>query len=133
MVGAGRRTGTRAAAFFFAVIGAVLAMAGHASAAVFSGHSGWFWGSPQPQGNDLSGLDFVGARGYAAGNFGTLLRTDDAGANWTAVDTGLTDPLVRVRVIDPNTVVVGGGCALRRSDDGGQSFSRLPWTASDKG
>jgi photosystem II stability/assembly factor-like uncharacterized protein len=27
--------------------------------------------------------------------------------------------------------VIGGACALRRSDDGGQSFSRLPWTASD--
>ena len=116
-----------------AVIGAVFALSSQASAAVFSGHSGWFWGSPQPQGNDLSGLDFVGARGYAAGTFGTLLRTDDGGGSWTAVNTGLTDPLVRVRVIDANTVVVGGGCALRRSDDGGQSFARLPWTASDKG
>ena len=31
----------------------------------------------------------------------------------------------------PNTVVIGGGCSLRRSNDGGQSFARLPWTASD--
>jgi photosystem II stability/assembly factor-like uncharacterized protein len=132
MPGAGRY-GSKSAAVFFAVVGIVLSMATPSSASVFSGHSGWFWGSPQPQGNDLSGLDFVGSRGYAAGAFGTLLRTDDAGATWTAVDTGLTDPLVRVRVIDANTVLVGGGCALRRSDDGGQSFSRLPWTASDAG
>ena len=25
----------------------------------------------------------------------------------------------------------GGSCALRRSDDGGQTFTRLPWTATD--
>jgi photosystem II stability/assembly factor-like uncharacterized protein len=27
--------------------------------------------------------------------------------------------------------VIAGGCALRRSDDAGATFSRLPWTASD--
>jgi photosystem II stability/assembly factor-like uncharacterized protein len=36
-----------------------------------------------------------------------------------------------VRAIDANTVVIGGGCALRRSDNGGTSFHRLPWTSSD--
>lgn len=108
-----------------------LAVSAPGASAVSVGHSGWFWGNPLPQGNPLSGLDFAGTRGYAAGSFGTLLRTDDAGASWTGVRTGLTDPLVRVRVIDANTVVVGGGCALRRSNDGGQSFARLPWTASD--
>src|SRR5438552_2180197 len=40
------------------------------------GHSGWSWGDPQPQGNRLNGIDFAGSRGYAAGDFGTLLRTD---------------------------------------------------------
>ena len=108
------------------------AAAATATGAVSTGHSSWVWASPQPQGNTLTGLDFAGNRGYAAGAFGTLLRTDDAGANWTGVNTGLTDPLARVRVINANTVVVGGGCALRRSDDGGNSFSRLPWTASDE-
>lgn len=130
---AGRGRGLQGLVALITAVMAALAIASPASANVLTGHSGWFWGSPQPQGNDLSGLDFVGTRGYAAGTFGTLLRTDDAGTNWTAINTGLTDPLVRVRVIDPNTVVVGGGCALRRSDDGGQSFIRLPWTASDEG
>lgn len=108
-----------------------LALAAPGASAVSVGHSGWFWGNPLPQGNTLSGLDFAGGRGYAAGNFGTLLRTDDGGGSWTGIRTGLTDPLVRVRAIDANTVVVVGGCALRRSNDGGQSFARLPWTASD--
>lgn len=115
-----------------AAICASLGLALSASGQVSVGHSGWTWGNPKPQGNTLSGLDFAGPRGYASGAFGTLLRTDDAGATWTGVRTGITDSLVRVRVIDANTVVVGGRCSLRRSDDGGQSFTRLPWTASDR-
>ena len=102
------------------------------AAPVSIGHSGWFWGDPQPQGNTLNGIDFAGSRGYAAGDFGTLLRTNDAGATWEGVPTGITAPLVNVRVVDADTVVIGGDCALRRSDDGGQSFTRLPWTASDQ-
>src|SRR5205085_11849980 len=65
------------------------------------------------------------------GTFGTMLRTDDAGATWTGLPTGLEVDLDRLRVIDPNTVVAAGGCAVRRSDDGGQTFTRLPWTSSD--
>lgn len=97
-----------------------------------AGQAGWFWGNPLPQGNTLTAVDFIGSRGYAAGELGTLLRTDDAGATWTGVSTGLTAALVRVQMIDADTVIVGGGCALRRSNDGGQSFTRLPWTASDE-
>jgi photosystem II stability/assembly factor-like uncharacterized protein len=103
-----------------------------AGAGVSVGHSGWFWGDPQPQGNTLNGIDFAGSRGYAAGDFGTLLRTDDDGATWEGLPTGITAPLVTVRAIDSNTVVIGGDCALRRSDDGGQTFTRLPWTGSDQ-
>ncbi len=102
------------------------------AAPVSVGHSGWFWGDPQPQGETLNGIDFAGSRGYAAGDFGTLLRTDDAGMTWEGLPTGITAPLVNVRVVDANTVVIGGDCALRRSDDGGQTFTRLPWTASDR-
>jgi photosystem II stability/assembly factor-like uncharacterized protein len=96
------------------------------------GHSGWFWGNPQPQGNALHGIDFAGSRGYAAGDFGTLLRTDDGGDTWEGLPTGITARLVTVRVVDSNTVVIGGDCALRRSDDGGKTFTRLPWTGSDQ-
>jgi photosystem II stability/assembly factor-like uncharacterized protein len=116
------------------VVGAVAAAAGGvlAGGGVSVGHSGWRWGDPQPQGNTLNGIDFAGSRGYAAGQFGTLLRTDDGGDTWDGLPTGITARLVNVRVVDANTVVIGGDCALRRSDDGGQTFTRLPWTASDQ-
>ncbi|HEY2601995.1 MAG TPA: YCF48-related protein [Thermoleophilaceae bacterium] len=112
-------------------IAAVLAAGAPAGAAVSVGHSGWVWGNPLPQGNTIRALDFSGGTGYAAGDFGTLLKTTDAGATWTGVSTGITSALSRIDVISPTSVVIGGGCSVRRSDDGGATFHRLPFTPSE--
>jgi photosystem II stability/assembly factor-like uncharacterized protein len=90
------------------------------------GHSGWNWGNPQPQGNTLRAVEFAGARGFAAGEFGTLLRTDDRGRSWTGIPTGTTAAITHISIPDETSVVVGGGCVLRRSDDGGTSFAAIP-------
>ena len=113
------------------VIAALACGAAPAPAAVTVGHSGWEWGSPSPQGRTIEALEFSGARGYAAGEFGTFLATDDGGTTWTGSATGLTVALERIDVIGSDSVVVAGECSVRRSDDGGQTFSRLPWTATD--
>lgn len=105
--------------------------AASAHAAVGVGQSGWSWGNPLPQGNEIDSLDFAGARGYAAGKFGTLLRTDDSGASWAGIPTGITQDLARVSIIDADSLVIAGGCSVRRSDNAGTTFERLPWTASD--
>ena len=112
-----------------AVLG--LTTATSAPAAVTVGHSGWEWGNPSPQGQTIQALEFEGSRGYAAGWFGTLLLTDDGGTTWSGSATGLTVPLQRISLIDTDSLVIGGECALRRSDDAGQTFTRLPWTATD--
>jgi photosystem II stability/assembly factor-like uncharacterized protein len=102
-----------------------------AGAGVSVGHSGWSWGNPLPQGNTIRVLDFNGGTGYAAGDFGTLLKTTDAGATWTGIPTGITSSVNRIDVISPSSVVIGGGCSARRSDDGGTTFHRLPFTPSE--
>jgi photosystem II stability/assembly factor-like uncharacterized protein len=108
------------------VLALVLAHSPAASAAPVSvGHSGWAWGSPVPQGNELRAVEFAGARGYAAGQFGTLLRSDDSGNSWSGIATGLTSDVRRVRIVGTNSVVMVSGCSLRRSDDGGATFRRL--------
>ncbi len=96
-------------------------------AAVQVSRSGWAWGNPTPQGNDVRALDFVAGRGYAAGLAGTALRTDDAGATWTGLATGTSADVARLQVIDNDTLLIGGGdgCMLRRSDDAGATFRRL--------
>jgi photosystem II stability/assembly factor-like uncharacterized protein len=119
-------------AFLAALIASALYPASPASASVFVGHSGWFWGNPLPQGNTLRAIELSGDRGYAVGDFGTVLRTDDGGTSWSGLTTGLTAPLRAVRSISPDTIVVGGGCAARRSDDGGLSFRTLPWNATER-
>ena len=128
--------GKRVQALFAALVGllfaAVFAASASAAGGLSVGHSGWTWGDPSPQGNDLRSVEFIGNRGYTAGKFGTLLRSDDAGASWTGLSTGTMQDLSLVRVIDADSIVIAGGCVVRRSDDAGQTFTRLPWTASDQ-
>jgi photosystem II stability/assembly factor-like uncharacterized protein len=103
-----------------------------ARAAVSAGHSGWEWADPVPQGHSIRAVELEGSLGYAAGDFGTLLRTDDAGTTWTGLTTGLTVDLNHLAIIDENSVVVAGRCSVRRSDDSGVTFVRLAWTARDE-
>jgi photosystem II stability/assembly factor-like uncharacterized protein len=106
---------------------AALALAPNAAAGVLVAPSGWEWSNPLPQGNSLRALDFAGASGYAAGDFGTLLRSDDDGASWRGLGTATREDLADVQEIDAESVVIAGGCALQRSDDGGASFRPLRW------
>jgi photosystem II stability/assembly factor-like uncharacterized protein len=119
-------------AVVFAAAFPALAIASSATGAVSTGHSAWEWGNPLPQGNDILAVEFSGNRGYAAGNFGTLLTSTDSGAGWAGVPTGITANLNRVRIIDGDSLVVAGGCSVRRSDNAGGSFARLAWTANDE-
>src|SRR5437763_12209589 len=93
--------------FTLVALVAVLALAPAAGAQVSVGHSGWSWGNPQPQGDTLHAVEFAGGIGYAAGDFGTLLRTGDGGGTWQGVATGITGGLQRIRATDANTVLIG--------------------------
>lgn len=114
---------------------AALALLSAASAGVNAPQSGWYSGNPLLGPNTLTDLACGGSTCYASGDFGTLLKSSDAGATWSGIVTGLTLDLQRVRLAggSPNHVIVGGGCALRRSDDGGDTFFRMPFTARDIG
>lgn len=117
-----------------AITCALAAMAGACSALaapVSVGHSGWTWGDPTPQGENLQDVVFAGARGYAVGDFGTVLRSDDGGNTWIGLPSGTRNNLSLVQEVEPNTVVVGGGCTVRESINAGASFQRLPVDESE--
>jgi photosystem II stability/assembly factor-like uncharacterized protein len=95
------------------------------------GQSGWKWGNPQPQGNTLRQVEFAPGTGYAAGDFGTLLRTEN-GLSWTGIPTGLIADITDVRAVDADTVIIGSGCVMRRSDDRGDTFRRVPFVAREQ-
>src|ERR1700684_3098603 len=80
---------------------------------VSTGHSGWNWALPAPQGQSLSNVTFDGATGYAVGGFGPVMKSTDGGQAWTGLPSGTASDLSVVQELDPNTVIVGGGCALR--------------------
>jgi photosystem II stability/assembly factor-like uncharacterized protein len=109
-----------------------LLLAAPAGAAVFTNQSGWLWGSPEPQGQALEALELQGNTGYAAGQFGTLLRTNDGGTDWGTVRTGQTLEFTELDMIDADSVVVASRCAARRTDNGGETFRRLPFTSSER-
>ncbi|HEX3933020.1 MAG TPA: hypothetical protein VHW64_20205, partial [Nocardioides sp.] len=86
--------------------------------------------SPTPQGNDLDAVTFQGSTGYAVGKFGTALRSTDGGATWSGLPTGTFNELGLVQELDPNTVIVGGGCSVAESTNGGARFTELPINSS---
>ena len=104
------------------------------SAGVNTPQSGWFSGNPLLGPNRISDLACAGTTCYGSGTFGTLLKSTDGGATWAGIVTGITPDLLRVRLIggSADRFVTGGGCAVRRSDDGGENLTRLPFTPSDR-
>ena len=118
---------TRAFLGAFAALSLAAACSQTAEAAVQVSQSGWQWGNPTPQGNTIRAMDFIAGRGYAIGDDGTALRTDDGGASWTGLATGTSQDLSRLQAVTPDVVVVlgGDGCVVRRSDDGGATFHKM--------
>ncbi|MDA0161482.1 hypothetical protein OM076_14495 [Solirubrobacter ginsenosidimutans] len=111
----------------FAALSLAAACASTAGAAVQVSQSGWQWGNPTPQGNTIRAMDFIAGRGYAIGDDGTALRTDDGGATWAGLATGTSQDLTRLQAVTPDVVVIlgGDGCVVRRSDDGGATFHKM--------
>lgn len=105
-----------------------------ANAAVVAGNTGWFWSNPLPQGNTLTKVDTIAGRTYVAGSAGAIMRSDNGGASWTGIRSGLPAAKSDVRIIravTPDTVIFAGACGLRRTDDAGATVRRLPWSSTD--
>lgn len=93
--------------------------------------------SPTPSQERLFGLA-IGPNGtaFAVGAFGTILRSNDEGATWTALTvdwstitaTGIEPHLYAVRLDGPRVIVVGEAGTILQSADGG-----VTWTSSTVG
>src|SRR4051812_14221423 len=123
----------RKLALFALLAFALAAHSARAATDVAVPHSGWYWGNPLPQGNTLHDVAFAGGAGYAAGDLGTLLKTRDGGLTWQGLRTGVRANLRRVQALDAGKLFVAGACVMRRSDDGGQTFARVPATSGERG
>ncbi|MDZ4169670.1 MAG: YCF48-related protein [Coriobacteriia bacterium] len=86
--------------------------------------SDWAWKNPLPTGNAGHALSFSSlSTGWVAGVRGVIVRTTDAGANWTVVSSGQTggDDLDAIDVVQTSSlrgIAAGEGGALLRTTDG---------------
>jgi len=85
---------------------------------------GWFWQNPLPTGTDLNSVKFIDATtGWAVGNFGTILRTTNGGADWTSQSSGTTEYLFGVSFTDENNgTAVGLDGTILKTTNGGSTF-----------
>ncbi|MDO9353050.1 MAG: hypothetical protein Q7T55_05115 [Solirubrobacteraceae bacterium] len=126
----------RAAFAAVPLVAAALALPTGASAAgVALSTAGWNWTNPAPQGNTLSGIQFVGNTGYAYGGGGTILRTTDGGTTWSGLYTGTGQAINSIDLVDENTLVARVGtaksCGLRLTSDGGATFKRFVFDGNE--
>jgi photosystem II stability/assembly factor-like uncharacterized protein len=63
--------------------------------------------------------------GFALDTTGGLFRTRDGGASWRPLDTGSTANAQAVVATSPTTVLLAGPRGIRRSTDGGDTFSAI--------
>src|ERR1035438_6186947 len=90
----------------------------------------WTWQNPLPQGNSLRSVCFTDAStAYAAGDWGTILKTTNGGATWTLLSSGTTEYLASVFFPDASTGYVAGtgGTILKTTDSG------ITWMADSTG
>ncbi|MGB3018063.1 MAG: YCF48-related protein [Ignavibacteria bacterium] len=96
-------------------------------------NSGWFWLNPQPQGNSLNSIKFVNSQtGFAVGNFGTIMRTNNAGESWNVFNTNFNNDLHSIAFTNDNTIYVCGteGIILKTTNSG-ISWNRILSSTSD--
>jgi len=89
--------------------------------------NGWFWQNPLPQGNSLNSIIFVNAQTViAAGYWGTILRSTDAGENWSLYNSNFTNGINSVAYTNENNIfAVGSDGFIIKSVNTGLDWERL--------
>ena len=77
--------------------------------------------------NDLYKIKFLNNNyGYAVGNNGTIINTQNGGTNWTSLTSGTKELLLDISIINETTAfVVGTNNFLAKTSDGGLNWVRI--------
>lgn len=91
------------------------------------------WRLNQPQGNSLNDIASLGEIDViAVGNFGTVLKSSDAGDTWHQVPSGITANITGIDVVTPSLLFIHAldvAANIRKSyksSDGGATWELLP-------
>jgi len=88
------------------------------------GQTGWSWLNPLPQGNSLGAVKFISSTtGWTAGDYGTILKTQDGGNSWQLQLSGTTNILLGMCFTNADTgTVVGAFGTILRTTNGGRNW-----------
>ncbi|NTW23376.1 MAG: T9SS type A sorting domain-containing protein [Lentimicrobium sp.] len=88
--------------------------------------AGWHWQNPYLQGNDLNSIVMNGVKGWAVGDLGAVMRTDDAGLNWELVDLGTSENLncIYMAGVATDGWIVGEHGTIFYTDDAGETWTK---------
>ena len=91
-----------------------------------SGQQNWKWMNPLPQGNTINNITIIDDNNIiAVGDNGFLIKSIDAGINWTVVQTGYANNLQTSFFTDKvNGWLAGENGIILKTTDGGLSFTR---------
>lgn len=87
----------------------------------------WKWLNPAPQGNSLNAVDFIDNNtGYAAGDYGTILKTSNGGSSWQQIYSFDGKDIMSMSFVNASIGYVGGASQmLRKTVDGGQTWQNI--------
>jgi photosystem II stability/assembly factor-like uncharacterized protein/subtilisin-like proprotein convertase family protein len=91
-----------------------------------SGQAGWHWQNPYLQGNDLNSIIMNGVIGWAVGDMGVVMRTENSGYDWEIVDlnTSLNLNCIYLEEISGRGWIVGDAGAIFYSEDAGEHWTK---------
>ncbi len=90
----------------------------------FSQEGPWHLAFPKPQGNHLNDIQFVNpTTGWAVGNYGTILKTTNNGANWNVQSLSDSIHFLAVQFTSSSTGwVCGTKGTILKTTDGGENW-----------
>ncbi len=93
----------------------------------------WQWSNPQPQGNELYSVEFANKDIiYIAGDAGTILKSCDGGNQWELLNSGTTENLWYMSVLDSKNVYIAGEFSLLlKTTDGGKTWLHKSFPEGD--
>lgn len=85
-----------------------------------------------PTHSGLSSISFPSSSvGYVAGDFGTIMKTVNAGGSWNTLTTGITSEISSIYFIDSLTGFAGSGKKMLKTTDGGQNWTTYNFPGGD--
>jgi photosystem II stability/assembly factor-like uncharacterized protein/subtilisin-like proprotein convertase family protein len=87
---------------------------------------GWHWQNPYFQGNDLNSIVMNGSVGWAVGDLGTVMHTNNSGFDWDVVDIGTSENLncIYMAGVETEGWIVGSNGTIYFTDNAGATWSK---------